>query len=311
MPSPAVMQRVLARAATQHSLLTLDQCRALGLSGDATRRLVARGTWVRVAPGVLRIHGSPRTWESRALAAVLAAGPEALASHMTAAHIWGLEGFGPPGRIDVTVRRHSRPRRRRGVVAHETLAYDLASPATRGGIPVTGPARTLIDVAAVADDDLTALRALDEIRRRRLAEWPELWEALLVHTTRGRPGIARARRVIALRYGKAVPHGEFARLFLLVIDRAGLPEPVSEHPVVIAGVTCRIDAAYPTERIAIELDGAHHDTEAQRESDERRDRALAGMGWTVLRFRWADLEERPGHVVETLRRRLLTRRRAG
>jgi hypothetical protein len=305
------MARVLARAATQHSLVTIDQCRALGLSPEAARRLVARGMWERAAPGVLRIQGSPRTWESRALAAVLAAGPDALASHLTAAHLWGLEGFGPPGRIDVTVRRHSRPRRRRGVVVHESLAFDLTSPSIRSGVPVTGPARTLIDVAGLAEDDLTALRALDEIRRRRLAEWPELWEAMLVHTARGRPGVARGRRVIALRYGKAVPHGEFARLFLLLLDAAGLPEPVSEHRVVLDGRRCRIDAAYPVQRVAIELDGGDHEAEARRESDERRDRALEGLGWTVIRFRWADLAERPDHVVAAVRRRLLTRRRAG
>jgi len=45
----------------------------------------------------------------------------------------------------------------------------------------------VLDLAAVADDELTVLRALDEVRRQNLASWPEIWEALVRHTTRGRP----------------------------------------------------------------------------------------------------------------------------
>src|SRR5215204_4534319 len=93
-------------------------------------RHVASAAWVREAPSVYGIAGARRTWHARAPAAVMSAGPGALASHRTAAHLWGLEGFPAPGRIDVTVPRHARPQRRSSVVTHETLTYDLAS-ATR------------------------------------------------------------------------------------------------------------------------------------------------------------------------------------
>jgi hypothetical protein len=307
-PSSRLLTRVLELASTQHSLITLGQCRDLGLSGDAARRLVARGAWLREAEGVFRVAGGPRTWQSRAMAAVLTAGPDALVSHRSAAHLWGLEGFGATGRIDVTVPRHRRPRPRRGVVLHESNAFDLAAPTRRRGIAVTGPARTLIDVAAVADDELTVLRALDEIRRLRLATWPDLWQSLLVHATHGRPGIVAARSVIVRRYGRSVPHGEFARLFLLLLERAGLPDPVSEHPLVIAGRRRRIDAAYPRERVAIELDGRVHRLEHVAERDHVRDNQLELAGWIVLRFGWARFSERPGEVVAEVRAALARRR---
>jgi hypothetical protein len=72
-------------------------------------RHAASAAWVRHAPSVYRIAGAHRMWHARALAAVMSAGPGALASHRTVAHLWGLEGFPAPGRIDVTVPRHARP----------------------------------------------------------------------------------------------------------------------------------------------------------------------------------------------------------
>jgi hypothetical protein len=291
----------LALASTQHSLVTSGQRRELGLSRGAVHRLVDRGTWLRAGPGVYRVAGSPRTWHGRALAAVLAAGPDALASHRSAAHLWGLEGFGPPGRIEVTVPRHSRPRSRPGVTVHESSAFQLAAPTRRWGVPVTGPARTVLDLAAAPGGELTVLRALDEVRRQSLATWPEIWEALVRHTARGRPGITTARAMIQKRYGKTVPHLEFARLFLGLLEQVGIPEPVSEHSVSVPGGTYRLDAAYPAWRIDIELDGRGHETEAAREDDRVRDNRLELAGWTVLRYTWARFTSHPDEIVAEVR----------
>jgi hypothetical protein len=235
---------------------------------------------------------------------VLAAGPDALASHRAAAHLWGLDGFGPPGRIEVTVPRHSRPRRRPGVTIHESLAFDLAQPQVRWGVPTVGPARVLVDLAGIGCDELVLLRALDEVRRLTLASWPELWETLVLHTRRGRPGIAACRAVLGRRWGKRVPDTEFARLFLRLLDDAGLPEPVSEHPVEAGGERYRIDVAYPASWIAIELDGRGHATQAAFESDPVRDNRLKLAGWTVLRFTWHRFVTGPNEVVDEVREAL-------
>jgi Protein of unknown function (DUF559)/Transcriptional regulator, AbiEi antitoxin len=307
MGSVRPLERAVALTATQHGLITALQCRDLGLSRNAVQRLIARGAWTREAPGVYRFAGSPRTWHGRALAAALAAGPEALVSHRSAAHLWGLDGFGPTGRIEVTVRRHSRPRQRPGVVVHETGAFDLADPARRYLVPVTGAARTLVDVAAVADDPVEVLRALDEIRRLRLATWPELWETFLLHSSRGRPGIALCRAVIAKRYGKRVPDTEFARLFLRLLEAAGLPEPVSEHVVVVGDARFRLDCTYPGRRIAIELDGKGHLAEAAFEADRVRDNRLELAGWIVLRFTWQRFVSSPDEIVADVQGALAAR----
>ncbi len=297
-------ERAAARAASQHGHITSEQCRACGLSANAVRRLLARGAWERAAPGVYRIVGAPLTWHGRALAAVLAAGPEALASHRTAAHLWGLGGFGPPGRIEVTVRRHSRPRRRPGVTVHETLAFDLAAPRVRWGVPTVGPARVLLDLAVIGCDEFVLLRALDEVRRLRLASWPTLWEAFVLHAHRGRPGIVACRSALLRRWGKRVPDTEFARLFGRLLDDAGLPEPVYEHAVDAGGGHYSIDVAYPAAWIAIELDGKGHATEAAFEADPVRENRLKLSGWTVLRYTWNRFITAPGEVVAEVREAL-------
>jgi len=88
--------RAAQLAATQHGLITAAQCRDLGVTRSTIHRRVASAAWVREAPSVYRIAGAPRTWQARALAAVISAGPGALASHRTAAHLWGLEAFPRP-----------------------------------------------------------------------------------------------------------------------------------------------------------------------------------------------------------------------
>ncbi|HEY2997171.1 MAG TPA: hypothetical protein VGJ43_01300 [Acidimicrobiales bacterium] len=167
------------------------------------------------------------------------------------------------------------------MAVHHTRAWSLIDRRTRALVPVTGPARTLVDLCAVVDD-LEALTALDEIRRRRLATWEELWEALVRHSRRGRRGIARYRRTLEARQGRSVPDTMFARLFLVMLGEHGLPEPASEHPVTAGGRRYRLDLAYAGARVAVELDGRGRHTEASFESDRARDSRLAPPGgWST------------------------------
>jgi predicted transcriptional regulator of viral defense system len=86
-----------ALAATQHGHITAQQCRDCGLSPSTVRRLITRGALESTGPGVYRVVGAPRTWHGRALAAVLAAGPDALASHRTAATSGASRASARPG----------------------------------------------------------------------------------------------------------------------------------------------------------------------------------------------------------------------
>jgi predicted transcriptional regulator of viral defense system len=193
--TPAV-ERAHALAATQYGLLTARQCREAGVSRNTVQRLIRHGAWTLEAPGVYRLADAPRTWRGRALAAALACGPGAVVSHRSAAHLWGLAGFWPTATIAVTVARNRRPRARPGVELHETATTGLLGATIHLAVPVTGPERTFLDLAAIGADDHELVRARSEIVRRGLATPVDLWAALAAHRGPGRRGLHRARAVL-------------------------------------------------------------------------------------------------------------------
>src|SRR4051812_37744418 len=92
---------IAALARTQYALFTGKQAQTIGVTPKTMRTRLASGRWERVHPGVFRVAGAPLSWKGRALAACLTA-ELGLGSHLTAAHLYRHEGFGPVGRIDVT-----------------------------------------------------------------------------------------------------------------------------------------------------------------------------------------------------------------
>lgn len=59
-----------------------------------------------------------------------------------------------------------------------------------------------------------------------------------------------------------------------------------------------IDAAFPLERIAIEVDGwAWHVDPERFVRDRQRQNALVNGAWHILRFTWHDLTARPDEVL--------------
>jgi hypothetical protein len=293
---------IASLARTQRGLIT----RAQALDAGFTRRMIGRrigsGRWLIVAPGVYCINGTPPSWEGRMLAACLSAGPDAVVSHRSAAALWALEGFAPPGIVELAVPRHLRHRRRAGVRLHETLDYQHIGTVSRLGVPTTGAARTVLDLCAVLDDELDMLRALDDVIRRRLATWPDLWECLVLHARRGRNGVAPYRVILQKRWGRRPPYRQFARLVLKLIEDAGLPTPVAEHPVRAGGARYYLDLAYPDLKIAIECDGKEsHFTDAAFEYDPVRRNRLELDGWIVLDYTWTRLIAEPYAILAEIR----------
>jgi very-short-patch-repair endonuclease len=77
---------------------------------------------------------------------------------------------------------------------------------------------------------------------------------------------------------------------LSVFDVPGLGHGVRQRVVRAGRRTYRLDLAYEAERVAVEMDGERwHSDREQRESDRRRDAALAAAGWLTLRFSWQRL----------------------
>jgi hypothetical protein len=279
----------------QHSLVTWNQLVDAGVPSTWIDRQVAAGRLIREAPRTYRPWGVRRSWELRALAAVLSARSEALVSHGSAAYLWGLDGCLAPGFVDLTVPRDHRPESRAGITFHESKAFSLARPVLRDRIPVTGMARTLFDCFPQLDHDADRLKLFDAARRQKLVDWDELWECLLLHARRGRPGVTTFRRILVQRYGEGAPPGShFARLMANILEDAGLPKPVFEYPV----LGYFLDLAWPDHRVAIECDGRiAHEHEGAYEQDRIRLNRIRLTGLEVYQYTWRRFRDDPAGVV--------------
>lgn len=288
-------------ASRRHGVLTSAQLLELGCTRHQIRAAVDRGELVRRHNGVFRVAAAPVTWHQRALVATLAAGPGALASHRTAARLWGLDGS-TMGRPEVVTPRHLRSWAPHLGRIHESTDLHLAAPTERDHIPCTSVVRTLVDLGAVVPVERVQ-QACDDAVRRRLCTWDELLRALVTHSRRGRRGVGALRGVLDESYGATVPGSRFNRLVERLVLAAGLPQPAVEHEVRAPDgrLIGRIDLAYPEQLIAIELDGKRdHLTSAAFEKDRRRQNELELLGWVVLRYTWRQYHDSPTRLVSEI-----------
>lgn len=206
-------------AARQHGVVSVTQLTELGMSASTRQRRLATGELTLVQPGVVRHGAHPDTWRGRVLAACLSTG--GLASHRSAAVLWDLASI-VGSMVEVTVSRGT-VNRRAGVVLHRSTQLDMAGPVTIDGIPVTGLARTLIDLATVVPPLLLESAVDDALRLRRIT-WPGLHQAVLQHAGPGRSGCGAVRALLAARYGDGeVPLSDWSRQAARLLTDGGCP----------------------------------------------------------------------------------------
>ena len=136
---------------------------ALGLSRRGIARRIGSGHLDEPSPGVLRLCGTPGSWQQAVRIATLAAGGHAVASHRAAAALHELDGC-PPSVVEVSVQR-PRHMSLAGVIVHEVGPLDQRDITTVDGIACTSVARTLADLGSVVEASAVE-RALDDARRR-------------------------------------------------------------------------------------------------------------------------------------------------
>ena len=133
-------------AGRAHGVVTRVELLTAGLTPEQIRQRTTRGALRVVHRGVYRVGHTAPSVEARYLAAVLACGEGAVLSGRAAAHLWGLlKGPAPP--LEVTA---PTERRVKGVKTRRARRSKRETTTWRG-IPVTTPARTLVDLAAVVD----------------------------------------------------------------------------------------------------------------------------------------------------------------
>ncbi|MFA9430652.1 hypothetical protein [Egicoccus sp. AB-alg2] len=264
---------------------------------------VAAAAWTEPLPGVIDLGTHERTWRRDLQGLVLAAGPEAWASHDTAAHLHRFLDAERPERLDVTVfrGRHTKVGDHR-LRTTASLGADEVTEAH--GIPCTIPARTVLDLA-VGTDLRTLERYVADLARRDAG----FVETLVELTDRHRrlPGRRRLLDVVARLPGDVGRLGSPVEVLIVQeLIRLGAPPFVLQYQVRDLGgaPVHRADVAWPDRFVLLEIDGAaYHDLRDVRRKDERTRARMGALGWYVEVVRRADLhtDVLPG-LVRRLRR---------
>jgi very-short-patch-repair endonuclease len=171
-------------------------------------------------------------------------------------------------------------------------------------IPVTTPARTMIDLAGLVSRE-TLEEALDEAIRRNRKSPAQLRWVLSRTSLRGRRGIGTLRTLLDARRRSAdVPASPLETKLLHAMMRAGLPKPELQHEVRDSrSLVAVVDFAFPALKIAIEADGYRwHSGRVRWQRDLSRRNKLTALGWRVIHVTWSDLEANADQIVESVRR---------
>jgi very-short-patch-repair endonuclease len=279
-------------AAKQHGVVAYSQLIALGLKRGAIRHRVDTGRLHGMYNGVYSVGYPAKAREAWEMAAVLACGRGAVLSHFTAAARWELL-LPFRGWPHVSV---AGDRRLKRINTHNVKPFHGSDCTKRDGIPITSVPRTLLDLAAVADERLLS-RAINEAERRGKLNHKAIAE--LLDRSRRRKGSKAIRSLIAA----VDPQTRRSRSDLEVEFLALCKKHGVEPPVVNGRVEgYEVDMHWPGTTLIVELDSwEYHRTRAAFEADRRRDAHLKARGYTVIRVTGEWMATRPGEIVELLR----------
>ena len=280
-------------AARQHGIVARRQLVALGLGEGAIDNRVSSGRLHPLYRGIYAVGHRSISRQGRWMAAVLAAGPNAVLSHGSAAALWDLQSTSSQ-RIDVTAPRARREQD--GFRLHRVRRLDPADRAVEEGIPVTSVHRTLLDLAEL-DEPQRLRRALENAENLWLLSLREMDD--LLARSPGRRGRRPLMRALAeLRPAAPITRSALERRFHEICRREGLPLP--DLNMWVCGM--EVDAVWEEGRLVAELDGyEYHRDRRAFERDRVRDTSLQLAGYRVVRITHRRLETEPAAIVAELR----------
>ncbi len=270
----------------QYGVVSRAQALSTGLSSRQISTLLANGRWIRVHGGVYRSADQALSGEQALLAACLAAGRGAAASHMSAAWLLGLWD-GTPSRPEITVRYPLDPRLC-GVTVRRSRYFEPRKTISRSGIRTTNGLTVLTDLAGtISSGKFTSI--LDRAISSGAVSVAAIDEHMLRMRGPGRAGFSQLQDLILTRGlaggpAPSVLEAESLRLF----KRWGVPV-IGREVVVGADGRYRIDLLV-AEGFAVEVDGfAYHWSPEAKSRDESRRNELRIGGLFILVYTWRDI----------------------
>jgi hypothetical protein len=282
-------ERALAEvAAVQSGRLHRDQLIAAGFSRWQISNMVRRVRLLPIYPRVYALGHAAAAPLADEVAAMLYVGHDAAISHRTAASIWG---FAPRGdEVDVTLM--GRDSRRCGpIVTYRVPQLDSRDVRLRQGLPVTAPARTLIDLAATATVPGLGSAAA-EARAKRLVTDPDFDAAL--QRAPLRTGTRAFKALRATPAGRLLTRSRLERDLIALLTAAGLPLPLTN--VRVNGH--EVDGYWPDHKLVLEVDSwLYHGSREAFGRDRKRDQDQLGHRVRVIRVTDEQLLDEPLHVA--------------
>ncbi len=285
----AIHAQISRFAGRQYGHITRAQLLDLGAPARTIGAWVENRRLIRVHPGVYAVGHAQDSPLAKAIAAVLACGPDAVLSHDSAAALWGIRIW--PTRPEVTA---PQERRRPGIRSHRSQTLTRSDIRRRNGIRVTSPSRTILDIQTrLTDRQLT--RAVNELRFQKHLKATELQRLFKAST--------RLANLIDPTQNPTRSGNEDD--FVAFCKAHGLPTPRTN--VMLFGE--EVDALFEAEKVIVEVDTWDtHNSHKSFTSDRKRDSRAAEHGYLTVRVISELLAQNPHQEAESLRRTLANRR---
>jgi very-short-patch-repair endonuclease len=150
--------------------------------------------------------------------------------------------------------------------------------------------------------------ALDDALARKLTTVVKLNWFLSRSGGRGSPGSGVLKRLIGFRGRRdEVPQSVMETRMDRLIRRSRLPTPARQLSVTDerGADVGRLDFAYPDQRLGIECHGYRwHSGRRKWHHDLSRSNELTRLGWRILYFTWAQIQDEPEQVIDRIRSEL-------
>jgi hypothetical protein len=280
---------IRALAGRQSGNVARQQLLSLGLSAEAIAGRLRNGTFVSRHIGVYALAPARTDPQALIAAAVLACAPTGIASHASAAWLWG---FARHWEHPPEVSLPTGDRRPRNVTTHRCPSLQPRDITRQRGVPTTSPARTALDIAPRLDHKQLTRLVNDALREKLLR--PEALQDV-VERNPLHPGTKLLRPFV--EDPRNPTDSPFEDDFLAFVKKYGLPVPQTN--IRLHGR--KVDAFYPEANLIVELDGQefHDDPDAFRD-DRERDTENLKHGLTTMRMTTDRLKLTPAYEAERL-----------
>lgn len=282
-------------AAARDGVASLAQLAHCGLDRHAIGVRVRKGMLHRIHRGVYAVGHPGITLRGRFRAAVLAGKRGTALARFSAAADWGFITW-KEREPEIIVTRGGA-RRVPGVTVYRSSTLVRRDVRHRNGIPMTSPARSLIDLATVLPEQALR-RAARQAQAMRLVTVREILD--ICDRLDGHRGAGKLRGVVA--DGPAPTASPLEDVVLDLLDGAGITRPLINQRLTYGDRTIVPDFLWPDRRLALEADSVTwHEHKLVRENDADKQAILEADGYRVIRVTKEQAERRPSQTLARIR----------